>query len=121
MTRNSTKQLREDPDDPVTDSVAQRGMKKGHKNSNSTEKYPITRDELLTLLSDAVRFTAHRATTAKFRPRSGDKDRLAYMRVLAQLAGAAETVLKDAQNDDIEQRVLALEAMNEDHDTGRET
>lgn len=113
MARDATDRTRKEPsllpsggdpvsDDGATTAIALTGQKKNL----------LSREELLSLIGKAVRLTAQRTTAARFRPKAGDKDRLAYARALAQLASCAAAILKDEQLDDIERRLAALEEID---------
>ena len=75
---------------------------------NKTE-VALTRAELLKMLTDAVKIVAGKVTAQRLRENSQDQTRLAYARVLAQLATPILTALKDAQYDEIHDKVLQLE------------
>lgn len=58
----------------------------------------LDRRAVLRILSRALEETANRVSGPRFRPAAGDGERLAYLKVLVQLANAYSSMLVGAHN-----------------------
>jgi hypothetical protein len=58
----------------------------------------LDRRAVLRILSRAIEETGARVSGSRFRPREGDSERLAYLRVLVSLAGTYGGILAGAHN-----------------------
>jgi len=74
------------------------------------EKPPLTRQQVISLLSESAKFCAYRVTSDRCKPQEGDETRLKYARCLAQIAAPLLSALKDNDLEELEKRLDELEA-----------
>lgn len=73
----------------------------------------LSRDELMDIADDLIRFLHTRTMSERFREQKGDKLRLAYARVeLSAIQGYAG-LLKDEQMEDLQKRIEDLENLKQ--------
>ena len=70
----------------------------------------INREDLLSLSSEMIQDIYDRVKVQRFREREGDSTKLKYLRVLVTAIQTHNTVLKDAEIEDVKDRLELLEA-----------
>jgi hypothetical protein len=69
----------------------------------------LERDELARMLSDVLKNLHGRLTAPRFKEKATDPDMLGMVRAFTQAAGVLDSLIKNSELQDIEQRLSALE------------
>lgn len=72
---------------------------------------PMSRAEILETLSYHILLIDRRISGERFREQDGDKTRISYFRAIAYAMAIYGTLLKDAELEDLEKRIAALESV----------
>lgn len=72
---------------------------------------PMSRSEILETLSYHILLIDRRVDGERFREQDGDKIRISYFRAMAYAMGIYGTLLRDAELEDLEKRIAALESV----------
>lgn len=72
-------------------------------------KIPLTRPEVMALASQLIRITHTRAVRTRFKPSSKDNTRLSFARACSGLIETYSKLLKEAEVQELAERVEALE------------
>jgi hypothetical protein len=87
----------------------------GESNSNNhsilDSNTPMSRAEILETLSYHILLIDRRVSGERFREQDGDKTRISYFRALAYAMAIYGTLLRDAELEDLEKRISALESV----------
>lgn len=68
-----------------------------------------SRELLISANSELISQLQDRLKAKRFRPQEGDSIKLAYMRVFIQALTLQNTILRDAEIEDLQERIKALE------------
>lgn len=82
------------------------------KTDNNSPLIPLnfsSRDSLLSANSELIEQLQDRLKVKRFRPQEGDSLKLAYIRVYIQALQLQNTILKDIELGEVEERLKALE------------
>lgn len=74
-----------------------------------SENKQISREEIINMLGETSKKLYLRITAGRFREHGSDPTLLGFVRALAQITAALNTCMKDAELEDLEQRLQALE------------
>ncbi len=74
-------------------------------------KTPLNRVNILEALSYHILLIDRRISGERFREQDGDKTRISYFRALAYAIAIYGTLLKDAELEELEKRIAALESV----------
>jgi hypothetical protein len=86
-----------------------------YSESDLQELFP-GRKKLLELTDELIRETHDRIAGDRFRPREGDRERLAYLRTLVQLIGLYSQLLNDSDSPPLDGQNQATLLIRAEHD-----
>lgn len=79
------------------------------KPDENTEAKQISRDEIINMLGETSKKLYLRITAGRFREHQSDATLLAFVRALAQITASLNSCMRDAELQELEQRLQALE------------
>ena len=74
-----------------------------------SENKQISREEIINMLGETSKKLYLRITAGRFREHGSDPTLLGFVRALAQITTSLNACMKDAELEDLEQRLKALE------------